>query len=79
MILLGKETAFGERFDGLHEDAFILKAQIIELKDKPSVPHGRIGRDAFGNIPHHQDRGIIRRAILALGGNRMWTLQGSFP
>ncbi|HSR03913.1 MAG TPA: alanine/ornithine racemase family PLP-dependent enzyme [Proteiniclasticum sp.] len=67
VILLGKETAFGQRFDGLHEDAFVLKAQIIELKDKPSVPHGRIGRDAFGNIPKHEDRGIIRRAILALG------------
>jgi predicted amino acid racemase len=67
VILLGKETAFGERFDGLHEDAFILKAQIIELKDKPSVPHGRIGRDAFGNVPKYVDRGIIRRAIVALG------------
>lgn len=67
VILLGKETAFGEHFDGLEEDAFILKAQIIELKEKPSVPHGRIGRDAFGNIPRHEDRGIIQRAILALG------------
>jgi len=67
VILLGKETAFGERFDGLYHDAFILKAQIIELKDKPSVPHGRIGRDAFGNIPTYEDRGIIMRAIVALG------------
>lgn len=67
VILLGKETAFGERFDGLYDDAFVLKAQIIELKDKPSVPHGRIGRDAFGNIPTYEDRGIIRRAIVALG------------
>ncbi|HSL87185.1 MAG TPA: alanine/ornithine racemase family PLP-dependent enzyme, partial [Bacteroidales bacterium] len=67
VMLLGKETAFGKRFDGLHEDAFILKAQIIELKDKPSVPHGMIGRDAFGNVPKYEDRGIIRRAIVALG------------
>ncbi len=67
VMLLGKETAFGKRFDGLYEDAFILKAQIIELKDKPSVPHGRIGKDAFGNVPVYEDRGIIRRAILALG------------
>jgi len=67
VLLLGKETAFGKRFDGLCEDAFILKTQIIELKDKPSVPKGKIGRDAFGNVPHHEDRGIIRRAIVALG------------
>ena len=67
VILLGKETAFGKRFDGLCEDAFILKTQIIELKDKPSVPKGKIGRDAFGNVPKHEDRGIIRRAIVALG------------
>ena len=67
VVLLGKETAFGKHFDGLYEDAFILKTQIIELKDKPSVPHGRIGRDAFGNIPIREDRGIIKRAIVALG------------
>lgn len=67
VILLGRETAYGKRFKNLHTDAFILKAQIIEVKDKPSVPRGKIGMDAFGNVPHHEDRGIIRRAILALG------------
>jgi predicted amino acid racemase len=66
-ILLGKETAFGRNLPELYQDSFILKAQIIELKDKPSVPHGKIGRDAFGNVPSYRDRGIIKRAIVALG------------
>lgn len=42
-------------------------AEIIELKDKPSVPCGEIGRDAFGGSPQFTDRGIIKRAILACG------------
>ncbi len=67
VILLGKETAFGRHLEGLHDDNFILKAQIIEVKEKPSVPHGRIGLDAFGHKPVYHDIGIIKRAIVAIG------------
>ena len=67
VILLGKEAAYGKRFHNLCEDIFTLKTQIIEIKDKPSMPKGLIGKDAFGNIPFHEDRGILRRAIVALG------------
>ncbi|HOJ84832.1 MAG TPA: alanine/ornithine racemase family PLP-dependent enzyme, partial [Bacillota bacterium] len=28
---------------------------------------GEIGQDAFGNVPYFEDRGIRRRALLALG------------
>lgn len=67
VTLLGRETAFGNKVDGLNDDVFTLKAQIVELKMKPSVPIGTIGMDAFGNKPHYEDRGIIKRAIVAVG------------
>ncbi len=67
VILLGTEAAYGKNFIHLHEDIFTLRTQIIEIKDKPSMPKGLIGKDAFGNVPVHEDRGILRRAIVALG------------
>lgn len=66
-ILLGRETAFGDRIKNTFDDCFILEAQIIELKKKPSYPIGNIGMDAFGNSPSIQDKGIMKRAILAIG------------
>ncbi|MCM1990826.1 alanine/ornithine racemase family PLP-dependent enzyme [Oceanirhabdus seepicola] len=66
-IVLGRETAYGELVEGMHEDAFTLKGEIVELKKKPSVPIGTIGMDAFGNKPTFEDRGEIRRAIIAVG------------
>ena len=39
----------------------------MELKEKPSLPVGEVGVDAFGQQPHYEDRGIIKRAIIAIG------------
>ncbi len=66
-FILGRETAYGGLIPGAFGDAIQLRAQIIELKDKPSVPIGEVGMDAFGNVPEYEDRGIISRAILAVG------------
>ncbi len=52
---------------GLRTDSFILEAEIIELRKKPSVPIGEQGLDAFGNKPVFEDRGIRSRAICAVG------------
>lgn len=52
---------------GLRKDTFALKAQVVEVKDKPSHPVGEVFIDAFGNRPVYKDRGIRRRAILAVG------------
>lgn len=65
--LLGNDTAYGETVPGTVHDALLVEAQIIELKDKPSLPIGEVGKDAFGNTPEYEDRGIIKRAILAIG------------
>lgn len=66
-IVLGYETAYGERIPNTYDDAFLLVAEVIEIKEKPSIPIGNIGRDAFGNVPEFVDKGMQRRAILAVG------------
>lgn len=66
-ILLGRETINRQPLPGAHLDCFQLEAEVIELKAKPSLPQGEISRDAFGAVPVIADRGIRRRAIIALG------------
>lgn len=66
-IVLGTESAYGKNIDNTHQDIFQLVAEIIELKEKPSIPIGDIGMDAFGNTPSFEDEGIRKRAILAVG------------
>lgn len=51
----------------LHEDTFILTAQLIEIKNKPSLPIGEKVVDAFGNKPVYIDQGYHKRGILAIG------------
>jgi len=64
---IGDETSYSQMIDGLYDDSFVLEAEIIELKEKQSVPIGETGVDAFGNRPVYEDRGIIKRAIIAVG------------
>lgn len=66
-ILLGHETTHRRPWPGTYPDAFVLHAEILELKTKPSVPIGERGEDAFGKMPVFTDRGLIRRAILNVG------------
>ncbi len=66
-FVLGTESAYGEKIPNTHQDIFQLVGEIVELKEKPSVPIGEIGMDAFGNTPSFEDRGIRKRAILAVG------------
>ncbi len=66
-FLLGIETSFRKRIPNLFTDIFTLKAEIIELRRKPSVPRGLIGHNSFNERPVFEDRGQIWRAILAIG------------
>jgi predicted amino acid racemase/arginase family enzyme len=66
-ILLGRETIHRNPLPDTHQDAFLLHAEIIELKKKPSVPIGETGQDAFGKKPVFEDRGDMYRAILNVG------------
>ncbi len=67
LILFGREPAMNIEYSYLRQDSFILEVEIVEIKNKPSLPHGIIGRDAFGQIPSFSDKGIRTRAICALG------------
>jgi len=66
-FLLGNDTAYGAKLPGTVSDTLTLEAQIVELKEKPSLPIGEVGVDAFGQKPYYEDRGIIKRAIIAIG------------
>ena len=66
-ILLGTDTTHNSAIEALAQDTFILRSEIVELKEKSSVPVGIVGLDAFGNQPHFEDMGIRRRAIISLG------------
>jgi ornithine racemase len=66
-ILLGRETLQRKAISGLYTNAFKLVAEVIESKDKPSLPYGDTGQDAFGAVPVFKDQGVHRRVILALG------------
>lgn len=66
-IVLGRETAYGRRISGTYDDCFKLIVEIIEIKDKPSIPTGELGLDSFGNKPSFVDRGVRKRTICAIG------------
>ncbi|ANZ44315.1 alanine racemase [Cloacibacillus porcorum] len=66
-LLLGRDTSFGMVLEGLSQDTMEIEAELVEVRRKPTLPVGEIGHDAFGNIPHFEDRGERRRGILAIG------------
>jgi len=66
-VVLGRETAYGEKIDETFDDVFLLEAEIVEKKLKPSIPIGEIGMDAFGKKPNFIDKGDIIRGICAVG------------
>ena len=68
-IILAKDLQdlWGYDMSDMNQDAFTLQAEVIEAREKPSYPQGEIMFDAFGNTPEYEDRGVRKRAILALG------------
>lgn len=66
-ILLGTDVSGGREVDYLRQDAFTLRAEVIECKRKPSTPSGEPGRNVDGDRPAFEDRGVRERAIVALG------------
>lgn len=66
-IVLGRETAYGKTIKNTYIDAFKLICEVVEIKEKPSIPIGERGMDAFGNTQDYEDKGIRKRAILAIG------------
>jgi len=67
-LRLGEGFIIGTYGDeGIHHDVFKMSAEIIEVKAKPSVPTGETGLDAFLRKPVFEDKGVRKRALLAVG------------
>jgi predicted amino acid racemase len=77
-ILLGRETTQREAWPGTFQDAFTLRAEILELKRKPSVPLGERSEDAFGHRTQFENRGDIERALVNIGREEV-SVEGITP
>ena len=68
-ILNGKDLKdhWGLDMSFLNLDVLTVKAEIIEVKEKPSHPQGELFVDAYGNKPVYEDKGIRKRALLGIG------------
>ncbi len=66
-ILQGVDALTRWPIAGLHNDAFILEAPVVESKLKPSAPRGHKAQNAWGDTPVFEDQGVRRRAICAVG------------
>jgi predicted amino acid racemase len=62
----------GRPINGLWKDAFTLIAEIVEIQTKPSVPVGSYGPNAFNEESVFVDKGLRKRAILAVGKQDMF-------
>jgi predicted amino acid racemase len=66
-ILLGQDVAWHRAIPWLRQDTAYLEAEVVETRVKPSLPEGETGADAFGNLQTFEDKGLRRRAIVAVG------------
>ncbi len=80
-ILLARDLDlfYGYDMSWLHQDVYTLKAEVIEVRDKPSHPVGKISIDAFGHTPEYVDRGIRKRALLGIGKVDYGSIEEIFP
>lgn len=81
-ILLGRDLQVNwgiQDMDYLRMDGFTLRAEVVEVREKPTYPIGEFAIDAFGRKPVYVDRGIRRRAILALGRADVGELESLIP
>jgi predicted amino acid racemase len=80
-ILLGTEPLHRTVLPGLHDDAFLLTAEVIETGLKPTRPWGSLAQTAYGElVPARAESrgGSTRQAILALGRQDV-LLEGLVP
>lgn len=68
-ILLARDLMdiWPSKYGKMYQDVFTLDMQVVENRDKPTYPVGKISRDGFGLEKQFVDEGIKRRVILAGG------------
>jgi len=72
-ILLGRLPCYDRPIEELRRHAFVVEAEIVELKEKPSKPWGESGdTDSFGGKVEFVDKGCRLRALAALGKQEIY-------
>lgn len=68
-ILNARDLAvyYGYDMREMRQDVYTLRAEVIEVREKPTKPVGETGVDAFGHKQRYEDHGIRRRALIAVG------------
>jgi len=73
-LFLGTDLVSDSYIEGLKPDAFVLAASIVELKEKPTGPLGKMVDNAFGEAPVTEETGEwgyggerTERAVLNVG------------
>ncbi len=70
-LFFGKDLFTGQTIDGMNDEVFRLRAEIIEINEKPAIPSGELGPNVTGSvqdIPDASDLGATSlRAILDIG------------
>lgn len=65
--------------EGMKEDTFSLSAEVIEVQEKPSLPVGAMSINWRGQKKIFEDKGIRKRAIVALGSQDVMDPCGMTP
>lgn len=68
-IFFGVVPCIEEEIEGFCQKNFVLKAEVVELKEKPSLTKTKpVGLDSCGDIPEEiEDKGIRKKALIAIG------------
>jgi predicted amino acid racemase len=66
-IVMGVNAIDKKPVQGCFQDCFTLTGEIIELKTKPSIPAQPLTKNAFGETPVFEDKGLRKRAIVDIG------------
>lgn len=78
-VFLGNIPCIEKPIKEFSRNNFTLKGQIVELKQKPSIPRGTSGLyNSFGEETVFIDKGIRKRALIAIGKQDI-TTKGLIP
>lgn len=66
-IFFGYNMSYKKIIPELNQDTFILKSEIIEIKEKNTEYGNVFGYNAFGKISSKESKGIRKRAVLNFG------------
>ena len=67
LIPVNLEEIYGYDISDMQKDVFLLKAEVVEAKTKPSYPVGKLAVDAFGHVGHYEDKGMRSKVLVAVG------------